>query len=126
MAKVKLNNVDYVCLKMLLNPGQTQRFYLRALGVYRGFYRGREEMNTGSFCSLMFSRRDRKWRDVLFEDRAPATIEYSSCQVHPSHPGGRGSFKRSARGEFHLLPAGVDRARRAAAKIGMKLDGFGA
>jgi len=125
MAQVKhaLSNVDYVCLKMFLNPGQTQRFYLRALATYRGIYRGHEEMNTGGFCALMFSRRDRKWRDVLFEDRAPATIEYSSCQVHPSHPGGRGHFKRSHRGEFHLLPAGVERARKAAEKIGMKLEG---
>ena len=121
-AQHALSNVDYVCLKMFLNPGQTQRFYLRALATYRGIYRGYEEMNTGGFCALMFSRRDRKWRDYLFEDRAPATIEYSSCQVRPNHPGGRGHFKRSHRGEFHLLPAGVERARKAAEKIGMKLE----
>lgn len=126
MSKVKLNNVDYVCLKMLLNPGQTQRFYLRALATYRGIYRGREEMNTGGFCALMFSRRDRNWRGVLFEDRAPATIEYSSCQTHPLRQGPRETFKRSHRGEFHLLPAGVERAHRAAAKIGMKLEVLGA
>jgi hypothetical protein len=114
MRNVKLNNVDYVCLKMLLNPGQTQRFYLRALATYRGIYRGREEMNTGRGCSLMFSR-DRPWRDVLYEDRAT-----------PSCPEGHGKFKRPNRGEFHLLPAGVERARLAAEKIGMKLEHAGA
>ena len=126
MAQVKhaLSNVDYVCLKMFLNPGQTQRFYLRALATYRGIYRGHEEMNTGGFCALMFSRRDRKWRDYLFEDRAPATIEYSSCQSRSRWGWScRGHFKRSHRGEFHLLPAGVERARKAAEKIGMKLEG---
>ena len=122
MSNVKLNNVDYVCLKMLLNPGKTQRFYLKALATYRGIYRDHEEMNTGNFCALMFSRRDRKWRGVLFEDRAPATIEYHSCQVPPGHLGSHGRFKRSSRGEFHLLPAGVERAMKAAEKIGMQIE----
>ena len=121
MSNVKLNNVDYVCLKMLLNPGQPARFYLKALATYRGIYLGQEELNTGGFCALMFSRRDRKWRDYLFVDRAPATIEYTSSQV-PLGSSSRGTFKRSSRGEFHLTSAGVERAMKAAEKIGMQIE----
>jgi hypothetical protein len=121
-----MNNIDFICVSMFRTPGMPARWYLRELAIWKGIFEERDQANKGSMNALIFSRRDRKWRDFLFEDRAPATIPYHTAQAQSPtdkftnfwNPAGR---KRSRRGQFYLLPAGEERARRVAQKMGFVL-----
>lgn len=52
--KVRLSNISYVCLKMLLNPGKPASWYLKELELYRFSARG-----PGKFCAYYFNERTR-------------------------------------------------------------------
>ena len=101
-----LSNIEYLCLKIAANPGMPARWYLRALRQYRFGTPG-----DGSWNALYFSPRG-IYRGRLFIDEAPKDRSV------------RGSVTKvcSRRGNIRLLPAGMAKARTAAAKIGHQLD----
>jgi hypothetical protein len=100
-----LSNIEYLCLKIHAHPGRPARWYLRELHRYRFGTPG-----TGSWNAIYFSPCGR-YRGKLFIDDAPKT--------RPA----RGTLTRSCsrRGAIRLLPAGVEKAKTAAAKIGLDL-----
>lgn len=102
---LKLNGIEYLCLKMHLNPGKPARWYLRALHQYRFGTPG-----TGSWCAGYFSPRGR-YRGLLFRDAAPKTRLVDGLLTKNC----------SSRGQFYLMGAGHARARAAAAKLGLQL-----
>lgn len=108
-----LNGVDYLCLKMFLNPGRSQRYYRRALAVYT---RGPSEIGTphNYVPNGMYFRRGGRYRDVLWKDLAPGTVidhmPFHSSRMKP---------KVSA---MTLTKEGLARAHRAAVEIGMDID----
>lgn len=108
-----LNNVEYLCLKMLLNPGQSQRFYRRALAVYRGWETGHQELGFAAYFSRLNGSR---YRGGLWRDTASASIPIQSFRA-------RGEFGRTKRpvvSKMYLTDAGIRRALKAAKKL--KLD----
>lgn len=100
-----LSNIEYLCLKIAAHPGMPARWYLRALHQYRFGTPG-----AGSWNALYFSPRG-VYRGKLFVDKAP--------KDRVAH--GLVTWKCSRRGDIQLLPAGVLKAKTAAAKIGLDL-----
>jgi len=99
---LKLNNIEFLCLKMAAHPGMPGRWYLRQLHQYRFGIPG-----TGSWNALYLSPRG-KYRNLLFKNLAPedrsGSIDHRSC---------------SKVGQFHLTPAGEKVAAVARSKIGL-------
>lgn len=100
-----LTNIEFLCLKMHAHPGRPARWYLRELHRYRFGTPG-----TGSWNALYFSPRG-IYRGNLFADHAP------------KNRSARGLLTKrcSSVGEFCLLPRGIEKAKLAAAKIGLDL-----
>lgn len=103
--KLALSNIEYLCLKIAAHPGMPARWYLRALHQYRFGTPG-----DGSWNAVYFSPRG-IYRGHLFIDESP------------KNRAAHGWITRtcSTRGSIHLLPAGMTKAKLAAAKIGLDL-----
>jgi hypothetical protein len=101
---LKLNNIEFLCLKMAAHPGMSGRWYLRELHRYRFGTPG-----TGGWNALYLSPCGR-YRNVLFLNTAPA-----------DRPGSIDHRRCSKVGQFQLTPAGKTVARLAAEKIGATL-----
>lgn len=102
---LKLNGIEYLCLKMAANPGRSGRWYLRELHRYK----------FGTFCTgswnALYMSPSGKYRGILFNDNAPKDrvahgMFTSSC---------------SSVGSFHLTLAGQNKAKLAAQKIGIAI-----
>jgi hypothetical protein len=107
-----LNNVEYICLKMFLNPGQSQRFYRRAVATYRQGVRRTTDHHRWIGHGAYF-RRGSRYRDVLWEDRAKADVP-----DHMPFPGNRRVMKPAV-SQMHLTRRGIEVAVQAAAKVGL-------
>lgn len=107
-SKLALNNVEYLCLKMLLHPGQAQRFYRRALAQYRGWETDHQLVGFG-----LYFARSSKYRNVLWRDAAPLRFPHG-CASNPTRP--------PLKSEMRLTKAGIKRAMAGAAKIGLDLS----
>ena len=98
-----LNNIEFLCLKMAANPGQTGRWYLRELHRYRF-----GTLGEGSWNAIYMSPSG-AYRGKLFVDTAP--------KVRVAH--GWKHRNCSSVGDFVLLSAGRKVAERAARKLGI-------
>ena len=98
-----LNNIEYLCLKISAHPGMPARWYLRALHQYRFGTPG-----DGSWNAVYFSPRG-TYRGWLFIDEAPKDRAANGWITRTC----------SRRGDIQLLPAGFEKARIAAEKIGI-------
>ena len=100
---LKLTNIEFLCLKMAANPGESGRWYLRELHRYRF-----GTLGEGSWNAVYVSPSG-AYRGKLFVDTAP--------KVRVAH--GWKHRNCSATGNFELLPAGWTVASRAARKLGI-------
>lgn len=103
-ANLKLNNIEFLCLKMAANPGQSGRWYLRELHRYRF-----GTLGSGSWNALYMSPSG-GYRGQLFTDTAPKVRTARSFLSHK---------KCSSVGKFQLTEAGKGVAARAALKLGL-------
>lgn len=121
-SKMKLNGVEYLCLKMFLNPGQTQRFYRRALDTYLNRLDVRDGKVFHNYVgNAMYFARGGKYRNKLWVD---STVSRKCLAAIPGFDRGSGRgliYHRPLKSTMNLTSAGVVRARRAAEKIGLKL-----
>lgn len=99
---LKLNNIEFLCLKMEANPGQSGRWYLRELHRYRF-----GTLGDGSWNSLYLTPRG-GYRGMLFQDTAPKNRK-DSMNGRPC----------SSVGQFQLTPAGHAVAQVARVKLGL-------
>ena len=91
--KVRLSNLGYICLKMLLNPGKSASWYLKELERYCFSARG-----PGKFCAFYFNERTRSdYAGRLYKN-------------HSTDP---------RKGSWMLTNKGWDLARNAAQLIGI-------
>ena len=105
---LKLSGVDYLCLKMQSNPGQSKRYYLRQKNIYQ---KGSDPSNGGSGMTGYFQPGcfydENLWSDwsdtkVRRKDWIGNTVYHpKSCQMH-------------------LTRKGWDHANKARQKIGLK------
>jgi hypothetical protein len=123
-ANCKLNNLEYLALKILGNPGQSGRFYLKALHKYRFPL---VKNAKGNFCPEYFSPGG-KYFGVLWEDVAECTVPFQSNiarrnrplrVLRPQLPW---QFLKPASSEWHLTDKGIVMAEKAAEKIGLSMD----
>lgn len=98
---LKLTNIEFLCLKMAANPGESGRWYLRELHRYRW-----GTLSDGSWNAIYMSPSG-GYRGKLFKDAAPKNrIAY-----------GIFTNKCSRVGSFQLTEAGWSVAERAMAKL---------
>ena len=97
-SNLKLSGVDYLCLKMQSNPGQSKRYYLRQKNIYQ---RGSDPSNGGSGMTGYFQPGcfydENLWsdcsdyrpgHDVKRKDWMGRTVyQPKSCQMHLTRKG---------------------------------------
>jgi hypothetical protein len=95
---LKLNGVDYLVLKLYLNPGCSQRFLRRELNKYKNGPTRTSSDNYG-----MYFRRNSRYRDVLWTDLA-----HTSVWDHM--PFGTSWARKPKKSELYLTTKGHARA----------------
>ena len=106
----ELNNVEYLCLKIFLNPGQSQRFYRMALARYKGGNPSPEKVGNG-----LYFRRNGRYRDVLWTDRAPKDcVDKMPFMAHFGR-----EYRKPRVSQMHVTEAGRRKAIEAGVKIGL-------
>lgn len=100
--KVILTGIEFLCLSIQANPGESQRFHLKRLHRYK---HGFNDPGKGNNCCGYF--RSSSYRDVLWFDQAPQT-QYM----------GRGKWKASS-SRMYIKGRGNDRANVARQKLGL-------
>ena len=105
---LKLSGVDYLCLKMQSNPGQSKRYYLRQKNIYQN---GSDYSNGGNGMSGYFQP-GCFYDENLWTDYASPTVKRKNwmgrTKYHPS------SCQR------HLTRKGWNRANNARKKLGLE------
>ena len=104
---LKLSGVDYLCMKMQSNPGQSKRYYLRHKNIYQN---GSDPSNgcsgmTGYFQPGCFYDLN------LWYDTAPNTVKVKDWM-------GRVGYQPKSC-QMHLTRKGWDRANEARKKLGL-------
>jgi hypothetical protein len=110
---LKLNNVEYIAIKMQENPGMPGRWYRKQLMKYKGWKRFKPVHYSHYFDKV--SRSDRVMSNyglMMWRDRAQPTVRYHSWL--------RGGWiKKPVRSEWHLTRAGWRYANDARIKLGL-------
>ena len=70
-SKLKLSGVDYLCMKMQSNPGQSKRYYLRQKNIYQ---HGSDYSNGGNGMAGYFQNGGFYDHNLWF-DTAPNTVK---------------------------------------------------
>ena len=117
--RVKLKCIEYLLLSIQSNPGKGQRYHLRRLHQYQ---HGCEDYHSGGTNNGFFQ--NKIYRNVLWTDVAPKTVEY-----HCYYPvdgwqsvGGAGivsAAMKSSEAQMHLTRRGWLRANESRIKIGL-------
>lgn len=100
--KVILTGIEFLCLSIQANPGQSQRFHLKRLHRYK---HGFDDPGKGNNCCSYFN--SPSYRNVLWFNQAPET-QYI----------GRGRWKASS-SRIYIKGRGNDRANEARKKLGL-------
>ena len=104
-----LTNIEYICLKMMANPGRSQRWYRGMLYMYRN-----GKFNSDSYHS--YFDRSSRYREVLWWDSSTALIKdhmpWGSAII------GQTAYKSQCC-ELYLTDKGKKVAQRAKQKIGI-------
>jgi hypothetical protein len=119
MPASKLNNLEYLALQMLIRPGQSGRFYLRKLHQYR-FPIEHKTNPKSNFGALYFAPSGRYF-GKLWVDEAKCTVRFYSFSARGKRQsvGDHLTYLRPIKSQWHLTPAGLEKALNAAAKIGL-------
>ena len=104
---LKLSGVDYLCLKMQSNPGQSKRYYLRQKNIYQN---GSDYSNGGNGMSGYF-------QPGCFYDEN-LWYDWSDSKVKRKDWMGRVRYQ-PASCQMHLTSKGWNRANEARKKLGL-------
>ena len=102
----KIKCIDFLLLSILENPGKQQRFHTRRLFMWQ--HKVSDPHSGGT--NIAYFNNTQYYRDILFVDVAPKTIEYHN-QTIP------GPLFKSLQSQIHLTPAGFDRANKLRTKL---------
>jgi len=102
MIKNSLSEIEYLCLRMMLNPGQTTTFYAKHARMYRHPFRWKKNSSKNLIC----------WDQMITKSILTNRTDYFiDAQIRDLGP------KEKTR--WLLTPAGITLARAAALKIGI-------
>jgi len=112
--QVKLKNIEYLLVSIQSNPEKSQRWHLRRLHIYK---HGRADFHSGgSNCGYFTTK---SYRNVLWTDVAPKTVEY-----HPYFPvdgfTSDGRAMKSSSSKMVLTRRGWTRANSIREKLGLE------
>ena len=105
---VSLKCIEYLILSIQSNPGKGQRFHLRRLHQYQ---HGFEDYHSGGTNNGFFT--SKSYRDVLWTDVAPKTVEYNTYFAV------NGVAMKPSEAQMHLTRRGWNRANEIRGKIGL-------
>ena len=112
--QVKLKGIEYLLLSIQSNPERGQRWHLRRLHIYQ---HGRADYHSGGTNNGYFN--SKSYRNVLWTDVAPKTVEYSAYfPVDGWASDGRAM--RSSESRMVLTRRGWNRANSAREKLGLE------
>jgi len=101
----KIKCIDFLLLSILENPGKQQRFHTRRLFKWQ---HGIEDHHSGG-TNIAYFNNTQYYRDILFVDVAPKTIEYGRPWTRP--------LFKSPQSQMHLTIAGFNRANKLRTKL---------
>lgn len=104
--KVALSGIEYLCVAMLTDPGQSQRHYLRRLHLYT---RGYEDPHGGGTNAGYF--KNPRYMNVLFEN-VQKEVTYERISYWSTK-----SKRVPCFSKMELTPQGRERALKALEKI---------
>ena len=112
--QVKLKCIEYLLVSIQSNPEKSQRWHLRRLHIYK---HGRADFHSGgSNCGYFTTK---SYRNVLWTDVAPKTVEY-----HPYFPvdglTSDGRAMKSSSSKMVLTRRGWTRANSIREKLGLE------
>ena len=108
LPNLKLSGVDYLCLKMQSNPGQSKRYYLRQKNIYQN---GIDPSNGGSGMTGYFQP------GCFYDENLWCDYSYHSYKRRDW----RGQSKIVSKScEMHLTRKGWNRANKARQKLGLE------
>ncbi len=112
--QVKLKNIEYLLVSIQSNPEKSQRWHLRRLHIYK---HGRADFHSGgSNCGYFTTK---SYRNVLWTDVAPKTVEYHPYfPVDGLTPDGRAM--KSSSSKMVLTRRGWTRANSIREKLGLE------
>ena len=123
-AKCILNNLEYLALRIFLQPGRSGRFYLRQLHKYR-FPLEHLKNPKSNFGAIYFAPSGRYF-GRLWVDKAKCTIPFDSFSAKGKRPrgssGGYLVYLKPVKSEWVLTKTGMGYARKAAEKLGLVLE----
>ena len=109
---LKLSGVDYLCLKIQSNPGQSKRYYLKQKNIYQN---GSDPSNGGNGMSGYFRPGcfydDNLWTDCSNEDEAEFVKRKNWMGQTVYQP---------KKCRMYLTHKGWDRANKARIKLGLE------
>ena len=110
---VSLKCIEYLVLSIQSNPGRGQRFHLRRLHQYQ---HGFEDFHSGGSNNGFFQ--SKSYRNVLWTDVAPKTVEYD-CYYPVDGWTSNGVAKKPSEAQMHLTRRGWNRANDIRIKLGL-------
>ena len=102
----KIKCIDFLLLSILENPGKQQRFHTRRLFKWQ---HGIEDHHSGGTNIAYF--KSPIYRDILFTDVSPKTVEYWNAIYGPQ--------LKSKQSQMHLTIRGFNRANKLRIKLGL-------
>ena len=105
---VSLKCIEYLILSIQSHPGKGQRFHLRRLHQYQ---HGFEDYHSGGTNNGFFT--SKSYRDVLWTDVAPKTVEYATYFAV------NGVGMKPNEAQMYLTRRGWNRANTIRGKIGL-------
>jgi hypothetical protein len=111
---VSLKCIEYLLLSIQSNPGKGQRFHLRRLHQYQ---HGFEDYHSGGSNNSFFQ--SKSYRNVLWTDVAPKTVEYD-CYCAVDGWTSNGVAMKSSEAQMHLTRRGWGRANQTRTKLGLE------
>ena len=100
----KIKCIDFLLLSILENPGKQQRFHTRRLFIWQ--HKVSDPHSGGT--NIAFFQNDKYYRDILWTDVSPQTVEYDSAY---------GNQMKSSWSQIHLTINGFDRANNLRTKL---------
>jgi len=117
VAKRALNNVEFLCLKMQAHPGQSGRYYRRALSVYHGAVNSKGEQMSAYFHTEPKTPHCRVHYQVgrYYVDTAERTVRERAYGFSTTE-----FVFKPVKSEWTLTGKGWEKANQARVKLGLK------
>lgn len=114
VAQRALNNVEFLCLKMQAHPGESGRFYRRALSAYHG------SLGTGENHNNYFLPEPKCWHTRKHYQVGRYYVDTAERTKRCGGLGTATNLRVPVKGEWTLTGKGWEKANQARVKLGLR------